>query len=266
VVGTDMPAFTTPKYCPMSSSFYRPFWNSLLRPGWRTALVLVLLWSLPRFAIVLEASRTGNYQWVSLIFLTMMAAPWVLLTKEGRRTIGIRRPRQGRWLALAFVLGALYSTGMFAVALGFFGDGEGNWFAYIARSYTNLPPVMSEADRRLFFLIYAAIGMTFSPIGEELFYRGLIHENFRCDLGERAASMYDSLAFALVHLAHFGIVYTAAGQWRFLPLPALLWVALLFGLCLTFSGYRRWSGSILGAILGHAGFNLAMNYLIFYIT
>jgi hypothetical protein len=38
----------------------------------------------------------------------------------------------------------------------------------------------------------------------------------------------------------------------------------LFGTCLLFSVARAQSGSILGAMVAHALFNLTMNYFIFY--
>jgi membrane protease YdiL (CAAX protease family) len=105
--------------------------------------------------------------------------------------------------------------------------------------------------------------MTFSPIGEELFYRGVVHQAFKEGLGESWASVIDSAAFALTHLAHYGIVYIAGG-WKFLPLPSLFWVSIMFLTCLVLNRVRRESGSIVGAILTHAGFNFAMGFLIFY--
>ena len=53
--------------------------------------------------------------------------------------------------------------------------------------------------------------MTFSPIGEELFYRGIVHGSFTGRFGEQKASFFDSLTFAITHLAHFGIVYVLGG-------------------------------------------------------
>ena len=138
-----------------------------------------------------------------------------------------------------------------------YGLGESNAFAYMARS--SIP----ENYNTLFFYIYLAVSMTFSPFGEELFYRGVIHEAFRQDFGEKVATFVDSSAFALTHLAHFGIVYTVAG-WRFLPIPALIWLTGTFLICIVFNMVKRKSGSLLGPIITHAGFNFAMGLLIFY--
>jgi len=69
------------------------------------------------------------------------------------------------------------------------------------------------------------------------------------------------LGLSLVLL--FGIVF-AAGDWKLLPGPALLWVCAMFFTCMVFNRVRQESGSIFGAILTHAGFNFGMGFLIFY--
>lgn len=241
----------------------RPLWRKLFPSTVIFGLVLILLWGIPRFYVVLTANQTGNYQWVSLIFVSMWLAPWLFLTKDGRRRIGIKRPDRPSWLLYGLLLGAVWCALMFFVATALYGDSIYNWFIYISRSYSNLPSPISPSDKMIYFAIYAVIGMTFSPIGEELFYRGLVHESFAARWGDRAASLLDSLAFSLTHLAHFGILYRH-GQWEFALMPALLWVTLLFVTCLFFFLARRRSGSILGAITAHAGFNVAMMYVIFY--
>lgn len=247
----------------MQPDFYRPFWQRFLNPGWPSGLFLVLLWSIPRFWLVLWANQTGSYQYVSLLFLSMWIAPFVLLSRDGQKAIGIRRPRNYGWLFAGLIAGIVYCALMFGLSRQVYGLTESNWLFYISGTYSNLPAEMDANARLAFFLIFAGIGMTFSPIGEELFYRGLIHENFKFSFGQSTASLLDSLAFSVVHLAHFGLVYSA-GSWKFLFAPALLWVAALFGLCLLFSWFRQRSGSIFGAILAHAGFNVGMNYFIFY--
>lgn len=73
-------------------------------------------------------------------------------------------------------------------------------------------------DKLIMFRIMALVGMTFSPIGEELFFRGIVHSSFDNSLGFRKASIIDSLAFALVHISHFGLVYVNQ-QWQFFVDP-----------------------------------------------
>lgn len=105
--------------------------------------------------------------------------------------------------------------------------------------------------------------MLFSPIGEEFLYRGVVHGSFIAKYGEVKASIFDGLAFALTHLAHFGIIYQA-GSWDFYMVPALLWVVSMFTVSQVFFRCKLMCDSIFGAVFSHAGFNFAMMYFIFY--
>ncbi|MGC5224482.1 lysostaphin resistance A-like protein [Micromonospora sp. DT81.3] len=229
----------------------------------RTGILLLVVFGIVRVALVLQANLTGSYQLVSFVFVAMAVLPWVVLTREGRRKIGIVRPSRWRWILPAALAGGITMLAVYAAATAFWGRTVANPFAYIAGTYTNVPDSPSDADRLTYFLIYAVIAMLFSPIGEELLYRGLAHESLASRLGNRGAALVDAGAFAATHLAHFGIVYIA-GVWTFLPLPALLWVVAMFLSSLVFYVFRVLTGSILGAIVAHAAFNLAMTYVIFY--
>lgn len=229
----------------------------------RTGILLLVVFGLVRVALVLQANVTGSYQVVSFVFVAMAVLPWVVLTREGRRKIGIVRPSRWRWMLPAAVAGVTALLAVYAATTALWGRTIENPFAYIAGTYSNVPDSPSDADRLIYFIIYAVIGMLFSPIGEELLYRGIAHESLASRLGNRGAALVDAGAFAVAHLAHFGIVYIA-GAWTFLPLPALLWVVAMFLSSLVFYAFRVLTGSILGAIVAHAAFNLAMNFVIFY--
>lgn len=245
----------------MNPNFRAPF-RRILGLDVRTGVLLLVVFGVVRVVLVLQANVTGSYQAVGAIFAVMIALPWVLLTREGRRRIGIVAPRW-RWLPPALVSGLVAAGVVYVVALSFWGTSIENPFAYIALSYTAVPSPLEESQRLMFFLIFAGIGVTFSPLGEEILYRGLAHESFASRLGDRGAAFVDAGAFAVVHLAHFGIVYIA-GIWTFLPLPALLWFTAMFLVSLLFFAFRRLGGSLWAAIVAHAGFNLGMNALIFF--
>jgi len=196
------------------------------------------------------------------MFVLMWFAPLIFLTKYGRKYIGITKPRSVVRLLYSFIIGAVFCGLLFGIFHLLYGNGIENCFAYISRSYT-LPHDILETNKLTYFLIFSAVGITFSPIGEELLYRGVIHGSFVGRFGEQKASVFDSLAFGLTHLAHFGIVYSA-GVWDFLPVPALLWVVSMFVAGQLFFRSKQMCNSILGAIVCHAGFNVAMMYFIFY--
>ncbi|PPL20603.1 hypothetical protein GY24_00705 [Microterricola pindariensis] len=231
----------------------------------RTGVLLLVFFGLVRMALVLQANVTGSYQLVSLVFVAMAVLPWLVLTRDGRRRIGIVRPSRWRWVLPAALAGGASMLAVFAAATALWGLTAQNPFVYIAGTYSNVPASPSDADRLIYFLIYAVVSMLFSPIGEELLYRGMAHEALAPRLGNRGAALVDAGAFAVTHLAHFGIVLVA-GVWAFLPLPALLWVAAMFLASLVFYGFRVLTGSILGSIVAHAAFNLAMITAIFYVV
>jgi membrane protease YdiL (CAAX protease family) len=241
----------------------RHFWQKIFRFNWVFGLTLILLLGIPRFILVLNANITGNYSMISIIFLFMWFSPFLFLTKSGRRYIGIKKPLNYYRLFYSFIAGALICILIYIVAIFLFKHTLSNWFVYISKSYTASGIVLKGSQRQIYFLIYSLTGMTFSPIGEELFYRGLVHGSFVGKFGEQKASIADSLAFALTHLAHFGIVYFSGG-WHFLFIPALLWVFCMFIVSRLFFICKEKTGSILGAIISHAAFNLTMMYFIFY--
>ncbi len=241
----------------------RPIWQKLFKFNWILGLALVLLLGIPRFIIVLNANVSGNYSRIAVIFILMWFTPLIFLTKDGRRSIGIKNPVNYSWLLYSFLAGIAICTIMYFVGIGLFKLSYNNWFVYISKSYHASGAVFNDKQRLTNFLIYSFTGMTFSPVGEELFYRGIVHGSFAVTFGEKKASIADSTAFALTHLAHFGIVYIF-GVWQFLFIPALLWVFFMFLSSILFFQCKKKTGSILGAIICHAGFNLAMMYFIFY--
>lgn len=242
---------------------FRPLFRGWLGFNVRTGILLITFFGVVRMALVLQANVTGSYQAVSIVFVAMAVLPWILLTHHGRRRVGIVKPRRWRWVLPGVIAGGLASMVVFAVFVALWGDSSQNAFVYIGGTYSAVPPDVSPADRAIYFAIFALIGVTFSPIGEELLYRGVAQESFAAKLGTTKAALIDAAAFALVHLAHFGVVYVA-GAWAFLPGPAILWVVAMFSCSLIFHSFRLLTGSILGAIASHAGFNLAMTFAIFY--
>ncbi len=177
--------------------------------------------------------------------------------------MGIKKPENYAWLLYSFLFGMGTCTIVYVLGEWLYQNSVSNWFVYISNAY-NIPAQGLEGPNKIvYFLISALIGITFSPIGEELLYRGLIHQSFVPRFGENYASIIDSLAFGVTHLAHFGIIYMA-GTWSFLFIPAFLWMLLMFFTSRTFFFCKLKTNSIYGAIISHAGFNLAMTYFIFY--
>lgn len=126
-----------------------------------------------------------------------------------------------------------------------------------------MTPEMMEMYRNQIFMVSLLISMTFSPIGEEFLYRGMVHESFVSKFGENKASIIDSLVFMIVHLPHFGIIYNA-GEWSFPLFPALLWMLCMFLISRLFFRCKVYTQSIWGSVLAHSGYNCLMMYFTFY--
>jgi len=201
-------------------------------------------------------------RYVGIFMLIMAIAPFIFLSKYGRKKIGIEKPTNNRWLIVAFTIGIVFSIFLYLLGETFYGNSYQNWYNYIGKSY-NIPQEIDEQSKLVMFGIAALIGMTFSPIGEELFFRGIVHSSFANSVGDKIASLIDGSAFAIVHISHFGLIFINQ-EWKFLLMPTLIWVLSMFCVSILFYICRKRSGSILGAILCHAAFNLGMTYCIFY--
>lgn len=229
----------------------------------RTGVILLTVTALVRILVVLGANATGSYQLVSVYFVALIALPWIMCTRSGRRRIGFVRPRGGKAVALAIGMGAAACAATATLLTALFGQSLANPFVYIASSYSAIPHPLADADRLIYFLIFVVINATLSPIGEEVLYRGMATEMLRTRLTGRTTAMIEAGVFALVHLAHFGIIFTVDG-WKVLPVPAALWCAAMFLTALVFARSRRAAGSLVGAILSHSAYNVTMTALIFY--
>lgn len=231
--------------------------------NWFFGLSLILFFGIIRFATVLYGIQTGNNQYLPLIFGAMILIPFAILSKSGRIFIKIKKPKNLSSLLLAIILGAAICYLIFLLGRFLYGNTLSNWFQYIGESYPVDLYTIPVAEKQTFFIVFVIIGMTFSPFGEELFYRGLVHGSFVKDWGESKAALIDSAAFGITHLAHFGLIYTGL-KWDFYVLPAIIWMFLMFVTGLVFN-YCKWmADSILGAILSHMAFNGLMTYLIFF--
>lgn len=240
----------------------RPVWIRFFNFNWKFGLFLILIICIPRFYLTLKANETGNYSSIGLIMIISALTPFIFLTKTGRKAIGICKPKNSGWFILAFVSGLIFSFLLFYLGQNLYGNSYENWYSYIGRSYA-IPEEINSKEKAIFFAIVALTGMVFSPIGEELFFRGMVQSAFSESIREEKSSIVGSSAFALTHIAHFGLVFNN-DQWNYLPIPTFIWVVGMFVLSLMFLYFKKYSGSVLGAIICHSAFNLAMIYSIFY--
>lgn len=236
------------------------------RPGWRKlsfgwfGLTLALV---AASTLIRVAAMFGPTSWRVLFMLLCVAMallPWLLLSPLGRRQIGLKLPSRGGWIMAGVMGGAIASALCFWLGITLYGASADNWFVSIAQSY-RLHPTTGWSLLQL-HLVFTSVAILFSPIGEEIFYRGYLQSVLEQRFTVTTSTSLEAALFALVHLCHHGILATAAGL-VLLPGSAALWVAQMFALSLGLAWLRRRSDSLLPAIAAHAAFNAAMNGFIF---
>lgn len=241
----------------------KPFWGKLFCFDWKFGLFLIIAICIPRFVLVLNANKTANYSYIGLIMVISAIAPFIFLSRYGRKIIGLKNPINAYWVFWSFALGLAFSLLLYLLGESIFKNTFENWYVYIGKSY-NIPIGINSRDKLIMFVIMATTGMIFSPVGEELFFRGIVHASFAKSVGDSKASIIDSSAFALTHVSHFGLVFINK-KWEFLTVPTLLWVISMFLVSILFYLCRKKSASLLGAVICHSAFNLGMIYCIFYL-
>ena len=246
----------------MTGATRRPYiWRP--RISARNALLLVLLLAI-LFASMRCFGMLGPASLRPLLpasFVLMTLAPWLLLSRAGRRHIGLQAPSSWLVLAPAVLAGILAALACFALGMLLYGGGADNWFVTVAASYRGMMdtaglPILTR------HLIFTLPALLFSPIGEEIFFRGVLQRALEQRFSARASTVAECAAFGLVHLCHHGVAWGATGL-AIRPISGALWVGLMFLAALLFAAIRQRTGSLFPAMAAHAAFNATMNSVIF---
>ena len=209
----------------MNSSLLRPAWQRIFRQAWVVNLLLfILLGSLRAYGLFGPPSVR---MLIMLNFLLMWFLPFIFFTKSGRYAMGLKKIERPMWLLWGALLGMGGALILFAVGYGLYGHSAANWYISIRDSWA-IDSTMAQLPRIQLFLIYTVPAMIFSPIGEEFFFRGMIHESAKELWGQRAATLVNALAFSGAHALHHGLSWDNAGL-HFLVVSGVLWFLLIMG-------------------------------------
>ena len=223
---------------------------------------VLLVFGILRFFVIRFSYVTQTSYLLPPLFILMLLFPFMILDQKSRIQLWITSKTKKSFLWIGFLLGLVMALLVGLIGEALFGQQISNWYVYIRESY-RIDTVQNQGYL-LVFTLSACISMIFSPLGEEIFFRGFVHQGLRMRFSQRFATILDCTAFALIHLCHFGIIYQL-GHWTFLPIPSVLWVLLMFLTAMLFSFARNKSNSLWGAVLSHAGFNLGMTTYIFFL-
>lgn len=165
-----------------------------------------------------------------LLYVFLYVALWFIIKVKYDRpvwaSLGWKPSRMAAWQA--FAVGCLLS---FAVGL--------------LGSVLRTPQIKSPFDRFLhspgWIVMFGIFAVFLGPLFEEIVFRGFLQPLFSRDLGIAAGVLIAAGLFGLLHGPEY------SGAWQFVVLITAA------GAC--FGWARAWTGSLIPAIVMHAGFN-----------
>jgi membrane protease YdiL (CAAX protease family) len=239
---------------------FKNIWKKWQTNALGFAVFFVILFAAIRAVGMLGPRSLGPL--IPLGFVTMMVLPFIFLTAEGRRQVGLKKSNSPISYIIAVFFGAAAASVCFVVGILLFDNTPDNWFVTIRNYYETQVPGGMNMPLSRFFIIVTIPALIFSPIGEEIFFRGLLQDTLQTRFSLRTSMIIESAIFGLVHLCHHGLV-RSEGDIAFYPRSGMLWVVLMFLTAYGFAMLRKQSGSIYPSIVAHAVFNLLMNVYIF---
>lgn len=195
-------------------------------------------------------------------FVLMWFVPLVFLTQYGRQQIGFGQKLSWKWISIGIASGATAAFLCYLLGILLYGKSDQNWFVSIAYTFQS-DERMAQLPRHIAFIAFTVPAILASPIGEEIFFRGVVEQSNRDRMSPRAAACFAAALFALAHLIHHGI-YRGFDGIEIMPISGAIWFILMFATSLVFSFIRHKGVSIWTAVAAHSAFNLVMNVTIFY--
>jgi len=183
--------------------FLRPFWNRTIGPPWLASLLVLVILAGVRFYATLGPPAARPL--FLLHCLLMWALPFILLTVQGRREIGLLK--QGStaaamaWSALA---GAGCGLAVFMFGMALYSESPDNWCVSIRDSF-RLNELRGSMPTTALFALIALPAMIVTPVGEEVLFRGFIQQAFSLRRNATAATAVNAFSFGLIHLHVHGI-------------------------------------------------------------
>jgi len=230
---------------------FRPVLRKIVPVAWLMIVGIFLIHALIRFGGI------WNVLFIPLSMIILWPIPWLFSNRQARISMGFKAPVSQIW----FLIGPLCALASLAVCTGvvwlIFGNSANNWMVqhalYLNEALSQAPSNSSTFYR---FAIISIPALIFSPLAEEFLYRGYMISGFTQKWGIRSALCIQALAFALVHLAHYGLNPIQ-------PLLIAIWVPSMFFVAMVLGWIVVKSGSVWVAVLSHGFFNIGMNGVVF---
>lgn len=164
-----------------------------------------------------------------LLYIFLYFALWLIIKVKYDRpvwtSLGWKSSRIASWQAFAGGCALSFVVGLLGSAL-------------------RTPQIKSPFDRFLhspgWIALFGLFAVFLGPVFEELVFRGFVQPLLSRDLGNLAGILLTAFAFGFLHGPEYG-------AWQF--------VALITAAGACFGWVRAWTGSLVPAVVMHAGFN-----------
>ncbi|MGD0548028.1 MAG: CPBP family intramembrane glutamic endopeptidase [Terracidiphilus sp.] len=246
----------------LRDGFLRAPWSRFRIAPWLLSLLVLMVLAAVRFYSAFGPAQARIL--FLLHILVMWTLPFLFLTRQGRREIGLREQGNSAVnLFLSALAGAVCGLAFFAIGMALFGNSPDNWCVSIRDSF-QLKQMLAVMSPAAAYAVITLSTVSFTPIGEEFLFRGLIQQSFTLRWNAVIATLVNGFAYGLMHLLHVhGLWHDAAGFHLRLISGALV-VLLLAGLGAIFTFIRLRTGSLWCAVVSHAACNLTMISAIFF--
>jgi hypothetical protein len=242
------------------SGFLRPIWSripctGISVPPWLFSLLVLAVLAAARYCAVFGPPQARIL--FLLHALVMWTLPFLFLTRQGRRDIGLRKlGNTVSALALSALAGACCGFAVYAAGMLLYGSSPDNWNLTI-RDSLQLKQMLAVMPPAAAFAAIVLPAMILTPIGEEILFRGLIQQSFTLRWNAVIATAVNGLAFGLIHL-HVHVLWRDAAGYHLRPVSGALMFLMGVGLSAVFTFCRLRTGSLFAAMAAHAACNLFM--------
>jgi membrane protease YdiL (CAAX protease family) len=237
------------------TAILKPLWTIVFGPPWVVSLAVFAFVAAVRFFAVFSPYSLQELYFIQTVAL--WAVPFICLTPIGRREMGLTDSglTLGSML-LSALAGAVCGFVFFFLGMALYGDSPDNWCISI-RNYLHFDEMRGLMSPLGLFALFSLPAIFLNPIGEEILFRGLIHESFARRFNSTFATLVNSLLFGMIYLYLHGLWHDGSGFHLRLASAAVA-VFLMACIGFVFTLCRTLSGSLWPAMAAHAAFNLTV--------
>lgn len=246
-----------------SPGFFRPFWSRKYCPPWLIALLaMAFLGAMRAYAMLGPSAAQPLYL---LYCVATCCLPFILLTKSGRDEIGmiLKEAPWGSFTGCALA-GAGYAVFLFCAGQSIYGNSPDNWNLSI-RSYLRIEDLRGLMPPAAIVALYLIPAITLTPLGEEMLFRGIVHQAIARRWSVLSGVLVNSLGYGLVY-SYVHAIWRNSDGLHIRLLSGCASSVLMAGAGVVFTVCRMRTRCLPAAMVAHAAFNIAMVAMVVYFS